>query len=266
MRNFTHVQKIVIKVGTSTLTFANGSLNLKRIEELTRVITDIKNSGKEVILVSSGAIGVGVSRLRLSERPQDSPTKQAMAAVGQCQLIAIYDEFFRRYNQIVGQVLLTKDVVTNEKMHKNAVNTFVRLLKYGVIPIVNENDTVSTDEIEFGDNDTLSAYVANIVKADLLVLLTDIDGLYDRNPADDGAKLISEVAEITDTIRNMAGGAGSKLGTGGMETKIIAAEIATASGTETLILSGEKPSLLYEALEGAEVGTYFSVSGEEPSI
>ena len=264
MRNFSNVQKIVIKVGTSTLTFANGSLNLKRIEELARVITDIKNSGKEVILVSSGAIGVGVSRLRLTERPQDSPTKQALAAVGQCQLIAIYDEFFRRYNQIVGQVLLTKDVVTNEKMHKNAVNTFVKLLNFGVIPIVNENDTVSTDEIEFGDNDTLSAYVSNIVKADLLILLTDIDGLYDKNPAESGATLIPEVTEITDAVKKMAGGAGSKLGTGGMETKILAAEIAAKHGTQTLIISGEKPSLLYDVFEGAEVGTHFNI--EEPGI
>ena len=264
MRNFTNKQKIVIKVGTSTLTFANGSLNLKRVEELTRVIADIKNSGREVILVSSGAIGVGVSRLRLSQRPKDSPTKQAMAAVGQCQLLAIYDEFFRRYNQIVGQVLLTKDVVTNEKMHKNAVNTFVKLLEYDIIPIVNENDTVSTDEIEFGDNDTLSAYVANIVKADLLIILTDIDGLYDKNPAENGAKLVTQVREITDAVKNMAGGAGSKLGTGGMETKIMAAEIAAKSGTETVIISGEKPSLLYDVFEGIEVGTYFKL--KEPGI
>lgn len=261
MRDFTNAKKIVIKVGTSTLTFANGSLNLKRIEELTRVITDLKNSGKEVILVSSGAIGVGISRLRLGEKPQDSPSKQALAAVGQCQLMAIYDEFFRKYNQIVGQVLLTKEVVTNEKMHTNAVNTFVRLLSYDVIPVVNENDTISTDEIEFGDNDTLSAHVANIVGADLLIMLTDIDGLYDKNPAKQDAMLISEVVEITDKIRKNAGGAGSTLGKGGMQTKVLAAEIAAKSNTETIIISGEKPSLMYKIFENAQVGTHFNLNG-----
>ena len=163
MRNFKEKNKIVIKVGTSSLTFGNGSLNLRKIESLARVITDLKNSGKEVVLVSSGAIGVGVSKLNLGGRPADSPGKQAMAAIGQCQLMSIYDEFFRKYNQIVGQILLTKDVVINEKMNKNAINTFFALLNYGIIPIVNENDTVSTDEIEFGDNDTLSAYVDDAV-------------------------------------------------------------------------------------------------------
>ena len=259
MRNFNEKNKIVIKVGTSSLTFENGSLNLRKIESLARVITDLKNSGKEVVLVSSGAIGVGVSRLNLSAKPEDSPGKQAMAAIGQCQLMSIYDEFFRKYNQIVGQVLLTKDVVTNEKMNKNAVNTFFALLNYGIIPIVNENDTVSTDEIEFGDNDTLSAYVANIVNADLLVMLTDIDGLYDKNPSEEGAKLIPEVNEITNCIKQMAGGAGSSRGTGGMITKLMAAEIAAKSDTKTVIISGENPSIIYDVFEGAEIGTYFNL-------
>ena len=259
MRDFKGKNKIVVKVGTSSLTFENGSLNLRKIESLARVITDIKNSGKEVVLVSSGAIGVGVSRLNLNSKPEDSPGKQAMAAIGQCQLMSIYDEFFRKYNQIVGQVLLTKDVVLNEKMNKNAVNTFIALLNYGIIPIVNENDTVSTDEIEFGDNDTLSAYVANIMGADLLIMLTDIDGLYDKNPGEEGAKLIPEVRLITEHIRQMAGGAGSSRGTGGMITKLMAAEIAAKSKTKTVIVSGEEPALIYDVLDGAEIGTYFNL-------
>lgn len=259
MREFSNKKKIVIKVGTSSLTFENGSINLQKIEELARVITDVKNSGREVVLVSSGAIGVGVSRLGLHARPEDAPGKQAMAAVGQCQLMSIYDEFFRKYNQIVGQILLTKDVVTNEKMNKNAINAFNSLQKFNVIPIVNENDTVSTDEIEFGDNDTLSAYVANIVGADLLIMLTDIDGLYDKNPSENGAKLIPEVTQITGEIRMIAGGAGSSRGTGGMETKIIAAEIAAKHGTQTVIVSGKTPSLIYKILEGEDIGTYFNL-------
>jgi len=259
MRNLKTANKIVIKVGTSTLTFDNGSLNLRRIEELVRVLSDIKNSGRQVVLVSSGAIGVGVSRLRLDERPQDIKGKQAAAAVGQCQLMSIYDEFFRRYNQVVGQVLLTKDVITNEVMHENSVNTFEALLGYNVIPIVNENDTVSTYEIMFGDNDTLSAYVANIVDADLLIMLTDIDGLYDKNPSEPGAKLISEVCEITDEIRKGAGGVGSSRGTGGMATKIMAVEIAAATSTQTIIMDGQNPAAIYDVLEGANIGTYFKV-------
>ena len=259
MRNIKSVQKIVVKVGTSTLTFEQGSLNLKRIEELVRVLSDIKNSGKQVVLVSSGAIGVGVSRLRLSERPNDIKDKQAAAAVGQCQLMSIYDEFFRRYNQVVGQVLLTKDVITNKIMHENAVNTFDALLNYGAIPIVNENDTVSTYEIMFGDNDRLSAYVANIVDADLLIMLTDIDGLYDKNPSEIDAKLINEVQEITDEIRNNAGGVGSNRGTGGMATKIAAVEIACDSDTKTIIMDGSNPAAIYDVLEGAEIGTYFDL-------
>jgi len=259
MRDIKSVQKIVVKVGTSTLTFEQGNLNLKRIEELVRVLSDIKNSGKQVVLVSSGAIGVGVSRLRLSERPNDIKDKQAAAAVGQCQLMSIYDEFFRRYNQVVGQVLLTKDVITNKIMHENAVNTFDALLNYGAIPIVNENDTVSTYEIMFGDNDRLSAYVANIVDADLLIMLTDIDGLYDKNPSEIDAKLISEVQEITDEIRNNAGGVGSNRGTGGMATKIAAVEIACASDTKTIVMDGSNPAAIYDVLEGAEIGTYFNV-------
>jgi glutamate 5-kinase len=246
-------------VGTSTLTHDNGKLNIKRIEELVRVLSDIKNSGKSVILVSSGAIGVGASRMGFSQSPSEVKEKQALSSVGQCQLMSIYDECFRRYNHIVGQVLLTKDVITNEKMLENAINTFNVLMEYGVIPIVNENDAISTNEILFGDNDTLSAYVANIVEADLLVILTDIDGLYDKNPQEPTAQLLSLVEEITEEIRNNAGGAGSERGTGGMSTKVLAAEIAAKSKTKTLIINGADPSLIYQALGGEEIGTFFNL-------
>jgi len=259
MRNFDNVKKVVIKVGTSTLTFDNGSLNFRRIEELARAISDIKNSGRNVILVSSGAIGVGVSTIRLDARPKEIPAKQALAAVGQCQLMRIYGKLFGEYNQIVGQVLITKDVVDNNKMYQNAVNTFSRLLEYGVIPIVNENDTISTDEIEFGDNDTLSAYVAKITGSDLLIILTDIDGLYDKNPNEDGAKFVEEVTEITDEIKQSAGSAGSDRGVGGMKTKIMAAEIAAEAGIKTIIMSGENPKKIYDALGGENIGTFFNV-------
>lgn len=264
MRNFSDVKRIVIKVGTSTLTFENGELNLRRIQELALVVADVRNSGKDVILVSSGAVGAGVGRLGLKSRPTAIKEKQAAAAVGQSQLVCIYDEFFRKYNKTVGQVLLTRDVVVNEAMHENVVNTFETLLDFGVIPIVNENDSVSIAEIivddneTFSDNDTLSAHVANIVNADLLIMLSDIDGLYDRNPAEPDAKLISEVTEITEEIKKMAGGAGSTLGTGGMVTKILAVEIAKNSGTKTLLINGNNPAQIYNVLEGEEIGTYFN--------
>ena len=253
IRKLPDINKIVIKVGTSTLTYENGELNLRRIEELARVIADIKNSGKDVILVTSGAIGAGVGRLGLGARPTVVKQKQATAAVGQCQLMCIYDEFFRRYNKTAGQILLTKDVVTNEKMHENAINTFDALLSYGVIPIVNENDAVSTHEILFGDNDTLSAHVASITKADLLIILTDVDGLYDENKI-----TIHEISEITDNIRNLVGGAGSKQGVGGMVTKLMAVEIAAEAGAKTIIMNGKQPSLIYNILEGEEIGTFFN--------
>jgi len=256
MRSLHNAKKIVIKVGTSTLTFANGSLNLRRIDELTRVISDIKNSGKEVLLVTSGAISVGTQNLGLSERPNDIPGKQAMSSIGQCKLMNIYDEFFRKYNHTIGQALLTKDIVENAEMHKNTLNTFETLLKYKVIPIINANDTVSVEETSL-DNDTLSAHVANIVKADLLILLTDVDGLYDKHPKEDGAKLLQEVHEITDDIKNNVHGAGSVHGIGGMITKVAAAEIASKSGTKTIIMNGNNPLLIYNLLEGEKIGTIF---------
>ena len=247
---------VVVKIGTSSLTFANGKMNFQRIEKLVRVLSDIKNSGKNVVLVSSGAIGVGVSKLNLPERPTSVQQKQATAAVGQCQLMSIYDKFFSEYNQIVSQILLTKFVIDNEKSRSNAVNTFKTLLEMGVIPIVNENDVISTEEIEFGDNDTLSAYVAELVHADLLIIMTDIDGCYDKNPkTNPDATLIREIYSITDELKENAGGAGTRLGTGGMVTKLLAAEIAQKSNVNTVIVNGDDPKIIYDIINGEEKGT-----------
>ncbi|MQW23694.1 MULTISPECIES: glutamate 5-kinase [unclassified Lactococcus] len=258
MRNLENINRMVIKVGTSTLTYENGSLNLRRIEQLARLISDLQNSGKHIVLVSSGAIGVGAQKLGMDHRPTTVKEKQAAAAIGQAQLMEIYDEFFRQYNQLIGQVLLTHLVLTDKKMHDNAVNTFQTLLEFNVIPIVNENDTVVTDEILFGDNDTLSAHIANMVKADMLVMLTDIDGLYDMNPNENpDARLIREIPVITDQVREMAGGVSSNRGTGGMATKLLAAQIAQQSKTRTVIMNGADPSKIYNLLEGEEIGTYF---------
>ena len=223
-------KRVVIKVGTSTLTHANGKLNLRHIGDLCRTITDLQNSGKEVILVTSAAIGVGLGKLGLKDRPEDTAKKQALAAIGQCELMFIYDKFFGEYNQTVAQILITADVIEDEKGRQNVINTMNELLALGIIPIINENDTVATDELEghnIGDNDTLSAMVASLMGADALVILTDTDGLYTSNPqTDPSAKLIPVVYEITEEIEALAGAAGSKLGTGGMATKVIAARIA----------------------------------------
>lgn len=247
---------LVVKIGTSSLTYDNGKLNYQRIEKLVRVLSDIKNTGKNVVLVTSGAIGVGVSKLNLQKRPTETKQKQATAAVGQCQLMSIYDKFFSEYSQIVAQILLTKYVIDNEKSKSNAINTFKTLFEMGVIPIVNENDVISTEEIEFGDNDTLSSYVAGLVGADLLVIMTDIDGFYDKNPKiHTDAKLINEIHTITDELKQNAGGAGTSLGTGGMITKLLAAEIAQKSNTNTIIANGDKPEILYDIINGSEVGT-----------
>jgi glutamate 5-kinase len=249
----------VIKVGTSTLTQGGGVLNHGRIEELCKVVSAVKQSGKDVVLVTSGAIGAGVARLGLPGRPAEVKEKQAAAAVGQSLLMAVYDKFFAECKQIAGQVLLTKDIVTDQKKRENAVNTFGALFHFGVIPVVNENDTISTEEIVFGDNDTLSACVANIVQADLLLLLTDVDGLYDRDPGAPGAKIIPEVNKITEAMKAAAGGAGTARGIGGMVTKLMAAEIAAQSKTKTVILSGARPALIYDVLAGKPVGTYFNL-------
>ena len=250
--------RVVIKIGTSTLTYRNGCVNIRRIESLCKAISDMKNSGCEVIMVSSGAIGMGVGKLNLKERPSDIAGKQAAAAVGQCELMYVYDKEFSSHNHTVAQILLTAPDLKCEDRHTKFENTMERLLELGVLPIINENDTIATEEIVFGDNDTLSAEVAVSVKADLLILLSDIDGLYDKDPhkhAD--ASLIDEVHELTDGIMALGGGAGSALGTGGMETKLHAAKIATESGCDMIITNGAYPERLYNIIDGRPVGTRF---------
>ncbi len=250
-------KRIVIKVGTSTITHDNGKLDLVHIERLVRVISDISNRGTEVILVTSGAIGVGVSSLRLSEKPKDIPGKQAAAAVGQCRLMNIYEKFFSEYGYGVGQILLSGDILEPDKGTENVRNTINRLIGYGVIPIVNENDTVSTEEIQIGDNDTLSAIVAILADADLLVLLSDIDGLFDHDPHKGGAHLIPLVEGVTDDIRAMATGSATNLGTGGMVTKLNAAQMVNGKGIDMLLTNGASPENIYDYLDGKHPGTLF---------
>ncbi len=251
-------KRVVVKVGTSTLTYPNGSLNIRRIETLVKVLSDIKNSGKEVVLVTSGAIGVGAAHLGLKERPRDIGGKQAAAAVGQCELMYIYDKQFAEYGHVTGQVLLTRDVIEDEKRKTNVINTINQLLVYGAVPIVNENDTVSVEEIEFGDNDTLSAVVAVLSGAGALIILTDIDGMYSSDPrTNDDAVLIPLVEEFDDTLRKAASGAGSAYGTGGMVTKLHAAEIAAEAGIPAVIMNGRNPLRLYDLFDGKPVGTLF---------
>ena len=264
MSAVTQAKRIVIKVGTSTLTYENGKMNLRRVERLCKVLSDLQNSGREVVLVTSGAIGVGVGKLGLAERPQETEKKQAVAAVGQCELMFIYDKFFGEYNRTVAQVLLTGDDIANERNRVNTENTFKELIKMDIIPVVNENDTVSVDELvgnQIGDNDTLSAIVAKLVGADLLVILTDIDGMYDKNPrADSSAKRIPYIAEVTDEVRALAGGTGSDRGTGGMRTKVEAAARVNEAGIGCCIMSGAFPEKLYDLFEGVQIGTFFGVN------
>lgn len=253
-----NAKRVVVKVGTSTLTYENGHLNLRRIESLVKVLSDMKNAGREVILVTSGAIGVGAGHLGLKERPRDIGGKQAAAAVGQCELMYTYDKQFAEYGHVTAQVLLTRDVVEDTTRKQNVINTLCRLLEYGALPIINENDTVAVEEIEFGDNDTLSAMVAELVQADALILLTDIDGLYDADPhTNPDAKLIPVVHAIDEGLLSLAGGAGSSRGTGGMITKLHAAEIAMAAGIPTVIMDGSRPSRLYDLMDGVSLGTIF---------
>lgn len=252
------VRRVVIKVGSSTLTYENGRLNLSRIEGLVRQLADIHNRGYEVILVTSGAIGAGMGKLGLKSRPETIPEKQAAAAVGQGILLHMYEKLFGEYGQTVAQILLTREDMIQRTRFINARNTLFKLLEQGIIPIINENDAVVVDEIKFGDNDTLSALVASLVEADLLILLSDIDGLYDANPRlNPEAKIIPWVNEITAEIENMAGGAGSSLGTGGMATKISAARIAVSSGTAMVIANGSKQGIINDILNGEEHGTWF---------
>ena len=250
--------RLVIKIGTSTLTHPTGRINIRATAELCRTLSDLKNAGHEMILVSSGAIGMGVAKLSMKERPQDIPSKQAAAAVGQSELMDTYDRLFSEYHHIVAQILLTGDDFNHADRHKNFQNTIQRLLELGAIPVINENDSVATEQIRVGDNDTLSAMVAVSVQADLLILLSDIDGLYTADPhrhAD--AKRIPEVRDLNDEIFAMGGECGSSLGTGGMKTKLHAARICTERGVDMVIMSGAEPARLYDLTDGKPVGTRF---------
>ena len=250
--------RIVVKIGTSTLAHATGRLNIRHMEELVKVISDLKNTGHEIVLVSSGAIGMGVGKLMLKERPSDMPSKQAAAAVGQCELMYTYDRYFTKYGHTVAQILVTGEDLEDPERRSNFENTLYRLLELDALPIVNENDTVATREIAVGDNDTLAAIVGAACKADLVVLLSDIEGLYTADPhKDPSAKLIPEVREITPEIEALASGKGSALATGGMETKLRAAKMVTSAGADLIIAQGAHPENLYRILDGEPVGTRF---------
>ncbi len=256
-------RRVVVKIGTSTLTYPSGKLNIRRIETLVRVLSDMRNAGREVVLVSSGAVSAGTSRLGLEIADRTTEEKQALAAVGQCEIMRLYERLFAIYGHPVGQILVTKDVVDDENRLALAKSTFGKLIGFGCIPIVNENDSVSYEGIKFGGNDTLSAYVAMICDADLLVNLSDIDGLYDSDPRKNkDAKLIETVEEITDEILACAGGVGTNRGTGGMITKLKAAQISTAAGIPMMILNGRDPRVLYNIFDGGHTGTYFAVKGK----
>lgn len=260
MSNIKNAKRIVIKVGTSTLTHDSGKPNIRCIDMLCRVISDLCNSGKEIVLVTSGAIGIGVGKMNLPERPTNVAGRQAMAAVGQCELMFMYDKFFSEYGKNVAQILLTRYDVENEHHRQHIIECMSALLEMSIIPIVNENDTVAIDELEgnnIGDNDNLSAIVAGLINADALIMMTDIDGLYDRNPReDDSAVQIPVVLEINDSLREMAGGSGSQRGTGGMITKLEAAEYACNAGIDTYIINGD-PNNLYTLADGSVTGTHF---------
>ena len=251
--------RIVVKIGTSTLAYPTGHLNIRRFEELCKVISDVKNAGHQVIIVTSGAIGMGVGKLGLLERPKDIPGKQAAAAVGQCELMYIYDKQFSEYNHTVAQLLITGDDVENEERHNNFSNTLTRLLEMNVIPVINENDTVATKEIVIGDNDTLAAIVAQSVSADKLILLSDIDGLYTADPhLNPDAELIQWASTVDDHILSLAGTSNSNLGTGGMVTKLEAARICLSCGCDMIITNGNNPANIYDVIDGKPVGTTFT--------
>ena len=260
-----HDMRIVVKVGTSTLAHPTGRLNIQRMEKLCKVLSDLKNMGHEIILVSSGAIAMGFGKLNLSERPKDVPTKQASAAVGQCELMYIYDKLFTEYNHTVAQLLITApDIEEGGVRKQNFHNTLARLLELGALPVINENDTISTEEFGIGDNDTLSAIVAVTIQADLLILLSDIDGLFDGDPRKNpDAKLIDTVEKIDEHIISLGGVSGSNLGTGGMATKLLAAQIAVGAGCEMVIANGQSPEVLYDVAAGKRVGTRFLAKRDE---
>ena len=262
MKKISQRKRIVVKVGTSTLTHhRTGRLNIRRVERLVKTLADIYNAGHEVILVSSGAMGLGMGKLGMMERPKDTPGKQACAAVGQCELMNLYDDLFANYSITVAQMLLTRYILLEDR-RKNVENALERLLLMGAVPVVNENDTVAIDELELevGENDSLAAVVATIGRADLLIIMSDIDGLYDCDPRKSSeAHLIPVVHEIDDKIRDLAGGAGSKFGTGGMRTKIHAVELAYESGIDVVLMNGRKPERLYDLFEDQRVGTLFTL-------
>ena len=260
MYSIENKKRVVIKIGTSTLAHKTGRLNIRRMEKLVKVVSDIQNSGREVILVSSGAIGLGMSKLGMQKRPTETKLKQACAAVGQCELMYIYDKLFGEYNLTVAQLLLTKYVIEGPRKN-NIINTVEELVNHHVIPIVNENDTVAIDELEleFGENDTLAAQVALLCNADLLIIMSDIDGFYNANPKlDPNAELIPVVNEINDDVRKLAGDAVSGLGTGGMITKLNAAEMVMAEGIDMALLNGRNPAILYDLFDGKQAGTIFA--------
>lgn len=255
-------KRIVVKVGTSTLTHATGKTNIARMAKLASVLSDLKNEGHEIVLVTSGAIAVGVAKMGFSKRPESTKELQAAAAIGQCELMFLYDKLFSEYTVVVSQLLFAAESLENKEQKKHLLNTFNQLLEFDVLPIVNENDSVYVEELLNGDNDCLSAKVAKLIDADLLIMLTDTHGLYDDNPSvNKNAKLISRVDEITPELFTIAGGAGEK-GTGGFATKIKAAKIATEAGVPTIIMNGVKPTSIYKVLQGESIGTYFSVKGE----
>jgi glutamate 5-kinase len=264
-------KRIVVKIGTSTLTLPNGSLNLRRMDKLSWVLTDLRNRGREIVLVSSGAIAVGTERLGLASRPRDTQGKQAASAVGQAVLMQIYENFFQQYNQKVAQILITRDVLEDMRRKENARNTFFTLLRLGVIPIVNENDTVSTDELDFSDNDELSSLVAILTDSELLIMLSDIEGVYDQNPHDNpNAHLISELRDITEDVLRCSRQSQQtsdadpdtltrvSSGTGGMLTKLLAAGHAAEVGIDAVIASGENPGIMFDIIDGKVCGTYVS--------
>lgn len=252
------VKRVVVKVGTSTLTYPNGKTNIRRMDKLVKVLADLRNSGLEIVLVTSGAIGIGVGKLNLSKKPTDIPGRQAASSVGQCELMFMYDKLFSEYGHTIGQLLITRNDVDIKDRRQNLENCFEKLFEFGSIPIINENDAVAVEEIEFGDNDSLSAIVAKLVNADVLIILSDIDGLYDSNPhEDENARLIPVVKEIDDRIMSLAGGSSTKFGTGGMVTKLNAAKITGDAGIDTVIMNGENPENIYRLLDGHQVGTFF---------
>lgn len=255
-------KRIVVKAGTSTLTYGTGKMNVRRMRRLAEVLSDLQNSGVQTAFVTSGAIGIGSVKLGFEERPCDTPGRQAAASVGQCELMFMYDKLFGEYDSVVGQLLITRSDIENGERRRNLINSFEKLFEYGVIPIINENDSVAVEEIVYGDNDNLSAHVAKLIKADALIILSDIDGLFTANPAEDeNAELIPVVECIDEEILAAAGPSCSSFGTGGMSTKISAAKLAVESGIDTVVMNGANPEDIYKLLDGGQVGTLFKSRG-----